>query len=380
MASHARAYQRWPLEPFPAERTSQQRPPAGSRAAASLAGEPEPAGQEEAEVRRDSQHVGLTAGLQVLPQLSAAAVDLIAAGEVEPDAVSEHLADQVDGQLPLGPERQARGQLHHRAPGRILEMLTGDPLPGGDQRVPGSLAGIGQVHGSDPVSYFPGAAQVVALDAGGALALLDLAGLIDRPDGKAPAAAVAGGLVQSGDGEPAHRPHHRQGVPDRPAEQPLHPVRRPVPGPLGQRPAITSRQITHQRSGVLAGLQPRLHPRETRTHQFQQLIAFPPAKASAYPGGSSRLRSCCPHKRMIARRLRHAKTYRRSTAGQTPNGCCRTRRPVLTFLPLVRIEEIMVRGQDEREKAACNAIRGSASPRYHPLPVRSPAWSPPTKP
>jgi hypothetical protein len=270
------------------------------------------------EVRRHAQHVALAAGLQELAQLGAAAVDLVPAGEVEPDAVREHLTDQVDGQLPLGPERQARRQLHHRATGRILQLLTGNPLPRGDQRMPGALARIGQVHGGDPVGYLPGTAQVVALDASGALTLLNLAGLIDRPDGQAAAAAVAGGLVQPGDGEPAHRPHHREGVPDRPAEQPLHPVRRPVPGPLGQRPAVTSRQIAHQRGGVLARLQPRLHPSETRTQQFQQLSTFPLTQASAYPGGSSRLRSCCPHKHMIARRLPYAKTYRALNGRSNP--------------------------------------------------------------
>jgi hypothetical protein len=142
------------------------------------------------------------------------------------------------------------------------------------------------------------------------LALLDLAGLIDRPDRQAAAAAGAGGgLVQPGNSEPAHHFHHRDGVPDRPGEQPLHPVRGPVPGPLGQRPAVTPGQIAHQRGRVLARLQPRLHPHETGPQQFQQLSAFPPAQADAYPGGSSRLRMCCRHKRIIARRLRYAKAY-----------------------------------------------------------------------
>jgi hypothetical protein len=149
----------------------------------------------------------------------------------------------------------------------------------------------------------------VALDPGGALTLLDLAGLIDRGDGQTAAAAGAGSLVQPGDREPAHRFHRRGGVPDRPAEQPLHPVRGPVPGPLSQRPAVTPRQITHQRSGVLTCLQPRPHPGETRPQQFQQLSAFPPAQPGTYPDGSSRLRFCCLHKRIIARRLRHAKAY-----------------------------------------------------------------------
>jgi hypothetical protein len=42
-----------------------------------------------------------------------------------------------------------------------------------------------------------------------------------------------------------------------PAEQPLHPVRGPVPGPPGRRSPVPPGQITHQR-GVLTCLQPRL--------------------------------------------------------------------------------------------------------------------------
>ena len=158
-------------------------------------------------------------------------------------------------------------------------MLAGDPLPGRDQGVPGALAGIGQVHRGDPVGCFPGAAQVVPLDPGRALALPVLAGLIDRADRQAAAAAGAGGLVQPADREPAHCPHHRGGVPDGPAEQPLHPVRGPVPGLLGERPAVAPGNLAHQRGGVLARLQPGLHPRETRAQQLQQLSAFPPGQA-----------------------------------------------------------------------------------------------------
>jgi hypothetical protein len=81
-----------------------------------------------------------------------------------------------------------------------------------------------------------------------------------------------------------------------------------APHTLGQRPAVTPGQIAHQSGGVLTRLQPRLYPGEARPQQFQQLSVFPPAKAGAYPGGSSRLRFCCLHTRIIARRLPRAKT------------------------------------------------------------------------
>ena len=67
--------------------------------------------------------------------MGAAAVDLIPAGEVEPDALGEDLADQIDGQLPLGAEGQARRQPHDPPLRRVLEVLARDPLPGGDQRM-----------------------------------------------------------------------------------------------------------------------------------------------------------------------------------------------------------------------------------------------------
>jgi hypothetical protein len=67
-------------------------------------------------------------------------------------------------------------------------------------------------------------------------------------------------------------------------------------------PALTW-PVAQYRGGVLACLQPRLGPREA---QSQQLSALPAPQRGAYPGGSGRLRSCSPHKRMIDRRLRLA--------------------------------------------------------------------------
>jgi hypothetical protein len=68
------------------------------------AGHGGPGGEGEHEGRRDPQHVRLAALLQVLPQPGAAAVDLVAAGEVEGQAVRPCLVQDADGQLPLGAE------------------------------------------------------------------------------------------------------------------------------------------------------------------------------------------------------------------------------------------------------------------------------------
>ena len=202
-------------------------------------------------------------------------------------------------------------------------MRGRDPFPGADQRVPGAFPHIRQVHGVDPVGHLAHAAQVLPFHAGGAGAGLDLAGFVDRADRQAaPPPGLAGGLIQPGHGEPAHHPHRREGVPDCPVEQPLRPVRRAVSRTLGDRPPVPSAQVAHHRGGVLARLQPRLCPREARPQQFQQLSAFPAPQRGAYPGGSSRLRFCCPHKRMIDRRLRCANRFPPpcSGPGQSPNG------------------------------------------------------------
>jgi hypothetical protein len=90
--------------------------------------------------------------------------------------------------------------------------------------------------------------------------------------------------------------------PRRPAQQPLSPLRRPV-SPLRDRPPVALGQVTGQGTGILARLQPHLYPGEARPQQSQQFSVFLAHQPGAYPGGSSRLRSCCSHKHIIARRL-----------------------------------------------------------------------------
>src|SRR5512142_446352 len=70
------------------------------------AGQPLPAGQGQAEVPRHPQDIGLAAVLEELPQLRAAAVDLVAAEEIEADAVRERLGGNADGELSFGAELQ----------------------------------------------------------------------------------------------------------------------------------------------------------------------------------------------------------------------------------------------------------------------------------
>jgi hypothetical protein len=194
--------------------------------------------------------------------------------------------------------------------------------------MPGPLAHIRQVHRGDPAGHLAHAPQVLPLDAGRGSALLDLTGLIDRPDPQAPPAArAAGRLVQPGHREPAHHPHRREAVPDRAAEQPLSPLRRPVPGLLRNRPPVPPGQVTGYSSHILTCLPPRLHPRKARPQQPQQLTTLPGRQRGPYPGSRSRLRFCRSHEHMIGRRLRPVDPAASlcPAAGQTPNGDCRTR-------------------------------------------------------
>ena len=96
-------------------------------------------------------------------------------------------------------------------------------------------------------------------------------------------------LLQAPDREPAHHAHRGGGVPARVVQQPLGPVRRPVPAMPGDTPPVHPGQLAGQRRHVLARLQPWLGPGKTRPQQRQQLIPFPQRQPGAYPDGSGRL-------------------------------------------------------------------------------------------
>jgi hypothetical protein len=253
------------------------------------AGHLRPRGHGEGEVRRHPQHVRLAAGLEVLAQLGTAAVYLVPAVEIRPDAVGGGVGADVDGQLPLGAEHKIGWQPHEQGLDRVLDLLAGDPLAGADQRVPRLLPHVGQVHRGDAIRHLPRAPQVVALDARGGLAGLFLAGLVDRADHQpAPPPAPRRG-VQALHREPAHHAHRGGGVPARVVQQPLGLVRRPVPAMPGDAPPVHPGQLAGQRRYVLACLQPGLGPGKARPQQRQQLIPLPHRQPGAYPDGSGRL-------------------------------------------------------------------------------------------
>src|SRR6266702_1852851 len=90
-------------------------------------------GEGDREVRRDPQDVRQGGVFEELAQLGAVAVHLIAAREVQHHAVGERIADDVDGQLALGPELQVRRQAHAQGPHRqqVADGAGGGAYRGG---------------------------------------------------------------------------------------------------------------------------------------------------------------------------------------------------------------------------------------------------------
>ena len=175
----------------------------------------------------------------------------------------------------------------------------------------------------------------------------------------APPPAPPRRLLQAGRREPADLAHRCQRVPRRPVQQPLHPVRRPVPGMLGDRPPVPLRQLADQRGHVPARMLPRPRPGKAPPQGAHQLSPFTDRPPSPYPGSSSRLRFICPHKHMIVRRLRPRHTNPCVPPGQTANGGCRTRASGAT------------KGQPGNTAAARSAGTGSPTPATCPAPPRS---------
>jgi hypothetical protein len=70
----------------------------------------------------------------------------------------------------------------------------------------------------------------------------------------------------------AHIITHRVGVPPRPLQQVLHPVRRRIASVLGDRPAVLARQARDQAHHERPRPPPRFHPAEPASDPAHQLI------------------------------------------------------------------------------------------------------------
>ena len=87
------------------------------------------------------------------------------------------------------------------------------------------------------------------------------------------------------------------GVPPGPRQQVLHPVRRGIPGLLGDRPAVLARQLGQQAQHERPRPAPRLHPAETRADPEHQLIECPEPAVRVYAVASGHRKIVMsPHK------------------------------------------------------------------------------------
>jgi hypothetical protein len=146
--------------------------------------------------------------------------------------------------------------------------------------------GVGAVDDVDGVGYLSHAAGVLAFDAGGEAALLLLRGLVEHRRREL--------VGQVPDNEVTHQRRRGGLVPCHVVEQPLHPVRRPIPGVLGQRPPVLAWQVSQQPVDVLARLRPCLPASERARQQGQHLGPLHPGQLGGlYYQPSSRLVFVC---------------------------------------------------------------------------------------
>ena len=133
---------------------------------------------------------------------------------------------------------------------------------------------VGQIHGDLGVFDPARGAGVLALRPDGVGALLHVAGLIDDQYRLVIAEMV--------DHIGAQIIAHPVGVPLRPRQQMLQPVRAGVTTALGQRPTVLAVDIRHQPQHQRARVPQRLAPGESRRDPIQHLIKAPPPLIDVY--------------------------------------------------------------------------------------------------
>ena len=153
------------------------------------------------------------------------------------------------GHAGLGSARPVRGPTLRKIPSAV------------DER-PAVAAGIGQEDPDLTVLNPPGGPAILPLHAGGLAPLLDEAGFVQDQHAAGIAQAlghIAPQIVADDVRIPAH-----------PAQKLLHPVRRPVPGRLGQLPSVLALDRRHQPPQIRRRPPSWLDPPEPRRQTFQQ--------------------------------------------------------------------------------------------------------------
>ncbi len=123
------------------------------------------------------EDVAGAAFLAQFPQPGVLAVDLVGGQPRDLDAGAGHLGQQLRAELRLGRGLQVIRDAHLVADPGVGQLLFGNPQPGAGQGVTAG-GGVGGVHEVDRVGDPAGAADVLRFDPGGAIAVLDLAALV----------------------------------------------------------------------------------------------------------------------------------------------------------------------------------------------------------
>jgi hypothetical protein len=125
-------------------------------------------------------------------------------------------------------------------------------------------AGIAEEHGDLAILDAPGGAGILALDADGALAFLDKAGLIKRHH----RIRIAQVLDDIG----AQIVAHRIGIPTHAGQEVLHAVRRGIARRLGKLPTVLALQRCQQTAQVAAGAMACFSPAKARRDPLRQFV------------------------------------------------------------------------------------------------------------
>ena len=237
-------------------------------------------------IARDGQHIGDVLLLQPGAQRPVIPIGLVGGHPGERHPRADGPLDHQPGQLRLGRERRVS-----RNPGRLAAArVTGPGLRQVqrpvNQRVParGSIAKVDRDLGVlDPAR----GAGVLPLHPRRGGAFLHVPRLINHQH--------RAGITQLLHDVTAHVVADPAGVPPGPGQQVLHPVRSPVPGMLGDRPAVLARQLGQQAQHERPGPAPRLHPAEPGTGPGHQLIECPQPAARVYAGASGRQKIIASH-------------------------------------------------------------------------------------
>src|SRR5438270_1461828 len=127
---------------------------------------------------------------QLAQQLGLAAVPLVERQPVEAQAVGYGVVIKLQGDLPLGPVHHVVGDAGLAAPVAVVGPGLRQVEFAVEQAVE-SVPGVGQVDRDDAVLLLADGAAPLPLDAGGLVPLLDVAGLVEDPDGMRPGVVVA---------------------------------------------------------------------------------------------------------------------------------------------------------------------------------------------